>query len=845
MLRTIFALALFAYPAEFRRDYRSQLFLDLEDRTHEQGYALRLFFDVLVNGIFMRIENLWRDIAYAVRTLARAPLFTIVVAGTLAAAIAGNAIVFSALEAVLLRPLPYPHVDRLMLATGKMRSGAGAPGMMMSLPFSYVDALAGKSPLIEAIGAALPQESRARVDGQLVTLHRAFVTRSYLATLGITPYLGRFFSTAGDANSQAVISYEYWRGHYVSDPRVVGKLLHVDAKAYTVVGVAPPGILDPNYGAAAHEDLWQLMPRDKHKDYAAFPVIRTRAGVSIAALNGDLNRFWLAAHAHDRDTFTTLLRMDAIPVTEALFENTRALWILFGAVIAVLLIACANIANLVLVRATTRSGQFAVRAALGATRARIAAQTLTETFVLCALGCGAGVAIAAALAKPALALIPGNLPRLNTASIDGTVLFYVCAIGIAVTLVAGLLPALKAGSGNLVVRRASRTRTILVAAEVAATFALLVCSGLFLRSFLTMVSQPLGFDPSHTYVASFILPTAPDVSDPNAAPLSANTAMRVSQRIKAIPGVTSVALATQVPFDLRFQMMGQFSVDAPLRPGPMRPERMSSAAQVTPNFFALMRIPILRGRNFTAHDMTGPDVIVVNEAFVRQFFKGKPALGKRIYGGNGGAQIVGIAGDTRTSLSIPPNPIVYLPFKGTVPVFQVLIRTTRESPQLATAVDRIAQQAYPRIGNPPVNSLLDAVRESAANARASFVLLAALTVIALILALAGIYGVVAFSTERRYHEIGVRSALGATARDILRQIVGGAFVQTLIGIALGLIVAAAAANAIDSQLFKTPPLDPAAFAGAMLLLLACTALAAALPAWRAMRIDPARTLRYE
>jgi putative ABC transport system permease protein len=291
--------------------------------------------------------------------------------------------------------------------------------------------------------------------------------------------------------------------------------------------------------------------------------------------------------------------------------------------------------------------------------------------------------------------------------------------------------------------------------------------------------------------------------------------------------------------------MGEFYTEkqAPSRPGTQHPERMSSATQVSPNFLQTLHIPLLRGRNFTSRDS---NVIMVNQAFARQFFKGKSALGQRLYGaGPSSMQIVGIVANTRNTLTQPPKPMVYLPFVKTVPIFQLVIRTSHDDPQLAAAVDRIAQAVYPEIGNPPVISLEDAVRESAANARASFILLAALTLMALILALAGIYGVVAFSTERRYHEIGVRVALGATQRDVLGEILRSALVQSAFGIAAGLIFAAVAANAIDSQLFQTAPLDPETFASAVLLLLACTAFAAAVPAWRALHIDPARTLRYE
>ena len=844
MLRTLLAVALFAYPAEFRHDYRSQIFLDLDDRTGERGYAFRLFFDVVFSGIVMRAETLWRDVSYALRTLVKVPLFTSVIVGTLAVAIAGNAIIFGALDAVLLQPLPYAHAERLAIVTAKIPAG-NAPAMTATVPATFVERLPERSRLIEAAGAGAGSDTHARVDGVAQALHFALVTPAYFETLGVRPVMGRFFgNTRG--SSDAVISNAFWHQHYAANPSALGKQLRIDDKSYTIVGVAPPGMMDPTYGALSHTDVWTLIPHIKTAAVTVFPIVRARPGVSMTALQAELRRVWADSAKHG-DAFMGPLRLEVYPLREAIFAHAQSLWILFGAVAAVLLVACANIANLMLTRGAARQDELAVRAALGAKRRRLAAQMLTETFVLSVFGCVLGAALAALLMKPAVSLIPGNLPRLEGAHLDANVVVYICGLGIAVTLLAGMVPALRAGSSSLVPRRSSRTRTALVAIEVGAALALLICSGLLLRSFITMAAQPPGFDPRGLYVATFAPKWIQDASGTLPRELAAGVASRVAARIRALPGVTDAAIGTQIPFNVAFNMMGDFRVDGEpaADPNTVDPSHMSAATSISPGFIPLMRIPVLQGRNFTNADLKGPSVVLVNRAFERQFFKGKAALGKRLRSFDTPMRIAGIVGDTRNSLAHDPKPLVYLPYKGDVPIFQVVFRMDKPSAHLAADIAAIAHALYPQIGTPQVDSLEDAVHESSADARASFLLLGALTLIALVLALAGVYGVVALSVQRRYHEIGVRVALGATGRTILQSIVGSALAQTLLGIGAGVILAAFVTRWLDTELFQTSPLDPATFVVAVALLLVCAALAAALPAWRAVRIDPAQTLRYE
>lgn len=848
MLRALFMLSLFAYPAEFRREYRSQLSLDFEDNERQRGYLLRLLFEVLFNGLAMRLEGLWRDISYAVRTLVKAPLFSSVVIGTLAIAIAANAIIFSALYAVLIAPFPFAQMDRLALVTGQMRLGSSA-GISSEIPLSFVYTHPQTTTIASIAGAGV-SVVHARIDGRYADLREAMITPSYFDTLGVAPYVGRFYHTGARARSEAVISYEYWRNRYGANPSVIGKLTTIDSRTYTIVGVTPPGTMDPMFGDVKSPDVWTIYPpQTGDAMYLTFPIVRMRPGVSIQQLHADVTRLWQAANARDLFVNPQFLSLHVHSLRDAILtDSTQPLWILFGAVAAVLLLACANIANLMLARGASRGNEFALRSALGASVRRVASQIIVETLVLSAAGSAVGLGLTAMLMRPSLALIPGRIPRLQTAHIDGTLVLYVCALCAIVTVLAGVIPAIRVRTAA---KGTSRTRIALVSAEIGIAFALLVCAGLLLRSFVAMISQDVGFDPHNVYVASFQLQrpgSGPEVTPPRDPRL----AVHVVQAIRALPGVSGAALASQVPFDNGPNMMlGDVWIAGQPRPKPGRFSRapLTMAAVISPEFVPLMRIPMLQGRNFSRNDLAGaahlaPSGVLVNESFVREFLGDKPPLRNRIESVGGTAPIIGVIGDVRSSLTQPPRPTVYLPFQQRFE-FQVAMRTTGDDPALAAQIAAVAHKFDPQIGIPPVVSMKQAIRESASVASAAFILLATLAVIALVLALAGIYGIVAFSVERRYHEIGVRIALGATNGDIFRRTVAGAVMQSLFGIAFGIIAAALAANAIQTQLFRISPLDPLTFAATVALLVGCTAVAAAVPAWRAMRIDPAQTLRYE
>lgn len=849
-MRSLLLLATLAFPPEFRRAYRTDLLAEFEHRQGERGYGLRLFFDILLAGLGMRLELLCRDVSYAVRMLIKAPVFTCVVGGTLAVAIAANAVILGALQCVIFAPLPYAHPDRVFVSTVRDPKNPSQSGF--TPPVRFVDMLA-HSRAIESTAAVTTSQEFETVDGAYTKFSAAQVTAGYFATLGVQPYIGRFFNGT-DTKSQAVISYTYWRTHYGGSASVLGKVLTIDRAPYTIIGVAPQGMVDPGFGVATREDVWTLFPRAGES--WGLLVIRPRSGASIEAVRADLKRLWQNAMGKPWQSYPKWTELFTVPARDAILDNAQALWMFFAAAAAVLLIASANIANLILARTRSRKDEFAVRAALGASARRIATQSITETLVLCACACVAGLALAAGCMRAAIPLLPANLPRVSDARIDGHVVAYVCALGIGAALVSGLLPAVTAAKKELTGRRGGRAGMTLVAVEVGAAFALLVCAALLLRSFVALTSQQPGFETRHVYTAIFLRKGLFTTKNRSTHAPRVNTAVlmpQVRRRIAALPGVTQTAISGHVPLADDFEVMTGFWLPGKAMPNGHDEHALADIGYFSPEYVPLMHIPVLAGRNFTKDDRDND--ILVNQAFARKYFGGQSAAGAAIYTSAGVpvatlCHIIGVIGDTRDSLTQQPKPTAYWPVSSSAPlqgaaVFTVVMKTSRDDPRLAMEISALAQQYFPEYRAPQVTSLDQALADNSAIARTSLAMLATLAVIALLLAVAGIYGVVAFSVERRYHEIGIRRALGETHGRLLSRIIGSSIAQAALGIALGVVAAAFGVRAIEHQLFKTQPFDPASFALTAVLLLVCAVVASAIPAWRALRIDPARTLRYD
>lgn len=842
--RRVFSLLMRAYPREFREHYEASMTDHLQ--TEEIGWrsAFRTGADVLSTSIGMRLENIWRDITYAVRMNAKAPLFTIVVLGTIALATATNTIAFALLNAVLLKPLPYANAGQLGFVWASNAKNNGE--IFTTLANVQADALARGSKTIASLTYSLPWDTVSTDAG--ATLHRVQAKANYFSTLGVRPVLGRFLNDGFPAH-QVVISSALWNSRFGAALSVLGQQLKLEGVAYTIVGVAPPGMLDPGPLGLERSDVWTKLPvfpvnTGDAVMFPVYPLVRLNDGVTWEAAQADITRLQHTLKGREAPFLGSTYH--AGPLVDQLFSLARSFFsLVFAAVTGVLLIACANVANLLLARAAVREPEFTVRSAIGASSRRIASQVFTETLLLAAAGAAIGVAIASAALPLARAAVPGHLPRIETARIDAVVLLYVLALLVAVTLLTGMVPAYKRSRKG---RRdaASRVRPVLVVVETAIAFALTTAFGVMLHSFVSMTSVPLGFDPNNVYVAN-VHPNHNTIFSASiaGAPSQSESLSGIENHIRALPGVVDVAAATSAPFSNAFRMQLQLTGGWNGEQG--GPPLQVTATQVGTSYFRVLGIPIIEGAGFTKADSSrNTGSVIVNQAFARMYFPHGQVVGKRIRMSPVSWHVVGVVADARNSFKDSPQPLLYLPFNGGFgPYFGVVIRTAHQVPNLAKDVTVVLKRASPGAGTVTVTSLPDLVAQDASGMKTSLELLGALAAVALILALFGIYGVVAYGTERRFHEIGIRMAVGARPWNIVSIIVGSSLVQAMIGVACGLVLCALTTQLLATQLYKTSPLDPPALIAVAAVLLACTACASIIPAWRAAFMRPSETLRYE
>lgn len=840
--RRVFGALLRAYPRDFRDDYAGSMADHLEADEQRENAFSQTMFDVVRSSLTMRAENLWRDLVYAVRMNAKAPLFTIVILGTIALAIATNAIAFALLNAVLLKPLPFTGAAHLGVLS--MRSAANNGMTFSTLTNSQADTVGAASKDLRALTYAMSPETVSLGDG--ATVRRVQAKTNYFSTLGIRPVLGTFL-TDGPPARQAVISSALWHARYGGSVAVLGRRIALDQIAYTIVGVAPAGMLDPSFGGLQRDDVWTKFPRlggGSDAQVPVFPIVRLRANVSWVAVQADLDRI-----QHTLKGLNGLPPDGALsvaPLTDSIFSFARSfLWLAFAALTGVLLIACANVANLLLARGAVREPEFAVRCALGASTRRIGSQVLTETLLLAVVGGAAGLAGAWFTLPFARAGVPGQIPRVQTAHIDLPVLLYVLALVIAVTLLTGVLPAYR--RARLGRRDATvRLRPALVVAEIAIAFALTAGFGVMLHSFVSMTGVPLGFDAHNVYVAIlrpnrdalFSVQFAPGHTQPIAA-------SEIERRARAIPGVQAASVTTGAPFDNSFMMQIMLPSGWNGRKGGQ--PLVVGAMQVGASYFRLLGIPLIAGAEFVPADFTKPTGnVIVNQAFVRAYFPHENVIGKSIRNTRISWHVIAVAADTRTSFREKPRPMMYFPFNGGFgPYFGVIVRTAHPMPALAKDVTAALKSASPMPSTVAVSSLDDLVAQDASGMRTSLDLLGALALVALVLGLCGIYSVVAYGTQRRYHEIGIRMAVGAQPQQIVGLILRGSVVQCVIGIAAGLLLCVFTMPLLASQLYKTSPLDAPSLAAVACAMLLCAVVAALVPACRAAFARPSTTLRYE
>ncbi|HVZ24227.1 MAG TPA: ABC transporter permease [Vicinamibacterales bacterium] len=821
------------------------------------------------------METFLSDLAHSLRLFRRAPGFTMAAVAALALGIGANTAIFSVVDAVLLKPIPFPDPDRLVMLTNTGPQGE-FPG---ASPAKFAhwrqetdvvqDVTAFRTNVVNDTSGGTPEQLRA-----------AQVSADYFRLFGAPLIRGRGFTQDEDRPNGAhvvVISYGLWQRHFGGDPAVIGKTLALSGDPYAIVGVVGPGFDVAEFGPAP--EVWtpfQLDPNTNDQGNYFTVAGRLRPGVSLAQARA---RIKVEAEAFRRRFPTGLApnqSFGAQRFREAFVNNARpTLLVLVGAVAFVLLIACANVANLLLVRATARRREFAIRAALGAGRARIVRQLLTESVVLALAGAAIGTTLGVIGIRALLAINTAGLPRLgqdgSLVGIDWRVLGFTLALAVGTGLLFGLMPALQAsrldlttalkdsaGRGGAGVRH-HRARAILVVTEVALALVLLVGSALLIRTSLNLRHVRPGFDAGHVLTMRMSL-SGPQFQKSMAV---AQLVRDSVERLEALPGVEVASATCCIPLEggygLPFNIIGRPPVQGPFTGG-------GGWLTISPGFFQVFKIPIVRGRAFTIRDDAGaPPVVVINETMARQFWKtGDPLSDRLLIGGKGlmrefadepVRQIVGIVGDVRDAgLNTDPGPRMYVPQGQVTDLANALnvritpmawvVRTRTEPYAMSGAIQNQLRQST---GLPvsDVRTMDEVISRSTSRQRFNMLLMTIFGGAALLLAAIGIYGLMAYSVQQRTPEIGVRLALGAEAGVVRRMILVQGLMLALAGIAIGLASAFGLTRVIASFLFGVKAWDPLVFVSVPLLL-ALVALAAVWwPAARASRVNPTIALRFE
>ena len=818
------------------------------------------------------VDTLLQDIRFAQRMLRKSPGFTAIAILTLALGIGANTAIFSATYSILLRPLPYKDSNRLVTLTAEEPGESG--GAELSVP--AIEKIEVRTHVFEQVITVESEFYRLTGSGAPAVLHTGLVSGSYFEALGLKPLYGRTIlpSDLRPISPHVVfLSYAFWQKHFRGDLGVVGKQINLaDAfnrsvpEPYMVIGIGPASFQSPGYDWKY--DVW--IPRvDRHEDYAYlggdnFTVARLKGGVTLEQANRELRSLSLALGDQypQADKGWTLR---AQMLQEMMVHRSRlALLILLGAVGFLLLIACANVSNLSLARAMSRAREIAIRKTLGATRTRVVGQLLTEALLLAFLGCSLGLLFGYLGIDLLRANAPESTPRVGEIGLYTAVLWYALGISVICGLVFGLAPALQAsgrklsetlkGSGPVPFFAAaeghrSRYGSGLIISEVALAVALLFGSVLMIRSFVKLISVPLGLRTDHILTMSVQL----DPSTCKEGPQCNEAFKQMLVRIRSLPGVQNAAGANYPPLE-GGGITIPVSVEGQTATAPGQPSPSAKDIQVDPSYFSVLGIPLLGGRHFTSADsQSAPAVGIVNQAFAREFLSGN-ALGKHLLNGWDKKKnpvwltIVGLVRDARDEYPWkPPDPELYHPFAQTnsFPSGCLFVRTAVNPDALISA---IREQVWAVSKNAPItgiHTMDQIVSKSVAEPKFQTFLLASFGGLGLILAVVGIYGVISYSVSRRTHEMGVRMALGAGPRHILRLVVGNVMLLTLAGIGIGLAVSTALTRYLRSLLFEVKPSDPVTFACVVMLFVVVALMASYIPARRAMRTDPMVALRYE
>jgi putative ABC transport system permease protein len=804
-----------------------------------------------------------QDIRYALRMLRKSPGFAAVAILTLALGIGANTAIFSVVNAVVLQPLPFPHSDQLVDITEQTSQGPDSASYLNFLDWQR-DAHSFSS-----MGAYTEDDLTLTGRGEPTIIPAAVVSSGFFSTLDAAPLLGRTLEPQDDVKGAprvAVIGEGLWRERFATDPHIVGKSIKLNDELFTVAGVLPSSFNFPDQ--LPRTELW--IPVRQSDDFGQWVDIRqagflsvmgrTEPGVTISEAQAELNIILQALGK--QYTLPPDRSVSVISLKQSILGDARlALLILLGAVGLVVLIACANIANLLLARATGRAKEIAVRVALGAGRARLFRQLLTESVLLGLFAGLAGLALAFGGVAGIKAFASEQLPHLRSIGVDGWVLAFTLGLSILAGVLFGFAPAWQSsevdvsealkegGRGSTGGAKRRRIRSVLVAAEVAIAVVLLVGAGLLLKSFYLLVQTSPGFDPRHLLKADVLLPQAQYTKPPEWSAFF----RQAVERMKAIPGVEGAAAAIPLPFTGSHVGWGFTRADQPEPAHLHTPD--ASAHWVTPSYFRVMHTPLLRGREFEESDSiaNAPKVVIINKSLAQRYFPNEDPVGKslRIYGPADGTKpierIVGIVGDEKDkALSELAEPMLYFPYGQTPWWTMSLVLRTRGDP--AAVAGALRRQIYEMDSALPVDdleSMTSAISDTEGDARFRSILLGFFGALALVLAAVGIYSMLAYVVVQRTHEIGIRVALGAQRRDVLRLVIGQGMQSVLTGVAIGIAAAFALSRVLATFLYGISDKDPLTFVGVCVLLTFIALAACSIPARRAMRVDPIVALRYE
>jgi putative ABC transport system permease protein len=863
------------FPFDFRDEYETEMeSVFRQQREHarlERGHIglLRLWWETL-SGIFRtapseHLSILRQDTSYALRMLRKNPGYATVAILTLALGIGASSAIVSVVATVLLRPLPYQNDAQLMvLHQPAQKAGVADIGFSVPEIKDYRRQTASFSSLVEYHSMRFTLFSK----DDAVRVRAGVVSPGFFGMFGVKPILGRDLSDADDqpgAPAVLLLSYEYWKQHCSGNPNIVGRTFQMNDRVHTVVGVLPPVPQYPD-----QNDVY--MPTSACP-FRGAPATQTNRGGRMMSLFGRLKPSVTPEHAradlgvvaarlaHDYPKFYAqslgFTATSALLRDELTHHARLTLWVLLGAAACVLLIACANVANLTLARMSARERELTVRSALGAGRGRLLRQLATESLIVGLAAAALGVLFASQSLHLLATFAAGLTSRAREIHMDSSMLVVALVTAVGTSIVFGSISALysrddlgagmKDGAPHTTIgRRRSRTRNLLVVWQIAFSLVLLIGAGLMLRSLLKLQQVDPGFVPNRVLAMTVDL----NWSKYNGRPQQREVSRRLLEKIESQPGVLSAALSSSYPLDPDNLAAGKapFQIEGrELRPG--EAARAANVRAATPDYFKTLGIRLVQGRGFTASDNEkAPLVTVINQSVARHYWKDEDPIGRRISfdGGDSWAKVIGIVGDVREyGLDQPAQDEAYLSLTQNPALGSVLVRTDRDPILLANQLRRAIREIDPQTAIPNVQTLEQARQDAVASPRVLADLLAIFALLALVIAAAGVGGMLALAVNQRWNEIGIRVALGAKPRDVAGMILRQGMTLVVAGLAVGVLAAMALTRMLRTLLFEVQPFDPITFAAVSLTLAAVALVACYLPARRALRVDPLLALRRE